>query len=399
MNNHLSCAQEGALAGVKILDLSRLLPGPYCTMMLADLGAEVVKIEEPGRGDYLRHFPPQVNGEGAMFIAVNRNKKSITLNLKKEPGKKIFYQLVEQFDVVVEGFRPGVMDKLELGYDQLAKINPSLVYCSISGYGQDGPYANRAGHDINFLALSGILGFTGSRDGRPAIPGVQIADLNGAMLAAFCIVAALYARQKSGRGQYIDVSMLEGALSWLSMHAGKFFADGENPAPASTDLNGAIPCYNVYRTKDGRYMALGALEPVFWSAFCKTVGREDLIGEQFARGEKGRLVRQELEAIFATKTRDEWVELLREVDCCCEPVNNFEEVFADLQVEYRRAIKTINHPKAGEIRVLDFPARLSQTPAEAKTAPPLLGEHTAAILGQLGYEEKELEELARAGII
>lgn len=390
----------GALAGVTVLDLSRLLPGPYCSMMLADLGASVIKIEEPGKGDYLREFPPRVNREGAMYLAVNRNKRSMTLNLKSTTGREILRKLVKSSDVLLEGFRPGVMDKLGLGYSDLEKENPGLVYCSISGYGQEGPMRQKAGHDINYLALAGILGFTGTRDGALAIPGVQIADIGGgAMLAAFSILAALWARQKTGVGQYIDVAMMDGVISWLSMFAGKYFVDGVNPGPGETMLNGGIPCYNLYGTKDGRYMALGALELRFWTTFCSALGREDFIPKQFATGDEGREVIKQLEVIFASKTKDEWVEFFKGVDCCCEPVNNFREVFEHPQVKQRNLVLEVEHPTEGKISQIGFPAKFSKTPAEIRLAPPSLGQHTSEILTQLGYSEQEISRLAEEKVI
>lgn len=390
----------GALAGVKVLDLSRLLPGPYCSMMLADLGADVIKIEEPGKGDYLREFPPKVNREGAMYLAVNRNKRSMTLNLKSKIGREILMELAKSADVLLEGFRPGVMDKLGLGYSDLEKVNPGLVYCSISGYGQEGPARQKAGHDINYLALAGVLGFTGTRDGVLAVPGVQIADIGGgAMLAAFSILAALLAREKTGVGQYIDVAMMDGVISWLSMFAGKYFADGVNPGPGETMLNGGIPCYNLYGTKDGRYMALGALESRFWTAFCNALGREDLIPKQFATGNVGREVIQELETIFVSKTKDEWVKFLEGVDCCCEPVNNFKEVFEHPQVKQRNLVREVEHPTEGKIRQISFPAKFSKTPADIRLAPPSPGQHTGEILSELGYSEQEIKKLAEEKVI
>jgi len=391
---------KGALAGITVLDFSRLLPGPYCSMLLADLGAEVIKVEEPGRGDYLRDFPPKVNQEGAMFLAVNRNKKSITVNLKSNEGKQIIINLVRQADVILEGFRPGVMDNLGLGYSDINKVNPGLVYCSVSGYGQNGPLRDKAGHDINYLALAGILGITGTREGVPVVPGVQIADIGGgAMLAAVSILAALIARERTGEGQHIDVAMLDGAISWLSMFAGKYFADGINPTPGNTMLSGGIPCYNIYGTQDGRYMALGALEPRFWSAFCRAVERPDLLERQFDTGSRGEDVINQLEEIFAEKTMNEWVEFLSGVDCCCEPVNNFNEVFENSHTRYRDLVASVDHQTEGWVRQIKFPAKLSNTPASVRTAPPLLGEHTSELLARLGYDEDEIKELQAKKII
>ncbi|MCD6152627.1 MAG: CoA transferase [Syntrophobacterales bacterium] len=390
----------GALSGLRILDLSRLLPGPYCTMMLADLGAEVIKVEEPGKGDYLRDFPPKLKQESAFFLSVNRNKKSITLNLKSDRGREIFLGLVKKADVVLEGFRPGVMDKLGLGYDVLREINPQIIFCSISGYGQDGPFVKKAGHDINYLSIAGITGFTGTRDGRPVLPGIQIADIGGGgMLAAYSILAAVIARQKIGKGQYIDVSMMDGAMSWLSMAAGKYFADGASPEPANEMLNGRFACYNVYKTKDGRYMTLGALEPQFWSAFCEAVGRPDFIRDHYAEGERADEIIAEVAGIFMQRTRDEWVEFLADVDCCCAPVNTFDEAFSHPQVKHRQMVVEMEHPVEGPIRMLNFPGKFSETPSAIELPPPALGEHTEEIFGELGITKEEIAELAKDKIV
>jgi crotonobetainyl-CoA:carnitine CoA-transferase CaiB-like acyl-CoA transferase len=389
-----------ALTGVRILDLSRLLPGPFCSMMLGDLGAEVIKIEEPGVGDYVRHIPPFYKKESVYFLAVNRNKKSLTLNLKDQRGKDIFLDLVKTSDVVLEGFRPGVMDKLDIGYKTLSEINPGIVVCSISGYGQDGPYAMRAGHDVNYLSIAGIMGFTGTRAGTPIIPGVQIADIGGgALLAASCIMAALIARHTTGKGQHVDVSMMDGALSWLSMHAGKYFCDAMNPNPSSEMLTGRFACYNIYKTKDDRYMSLGAVEPQFWAAFCTAVDREDLIPEQYTPGERAPEVIEEIQRIFAGRTKEEWVHLLKDVDCCCEPVNTFTEAFSHPQVLSRQMIVELDHPTEGHIRQINFPGKLSGTPPRIRTAPPALGMHTEEILKGLGLEEKEISVLRDEHIV
>jgi crotonobetainyl-CoA:carnitine CoA-transferase CaiB-like acyl-CoA transferase len=390
----------GALSGIRVLDLSRLLPGPYCSMMLGDLGAEVIKIEEPGRGDYIRDFPPKFKKEGVFFLAVNRNKKSITLNLRSERGKEVFFDLVKKADVVLEGFRPGVMDKLGIGYKDLEKINPRIIVCSISGYGQDGPYVNKAGHDVNYLSIAGIMGFTGTKEGKPIIPGIQIADIGGGgMLAAYCILAAIIGRERTGKGQYIDISMMDGAMAWLCMYAGKYFADGKSPRPSSELLTGQFACYNVYETKDGGYMSLGALEPQFWSAFCKAVDREDLIKVQFAPGKEARELIAEVEKIFSERTREAWGELLKDVDCCCEPVNNFDEAFSHPQVVARNMLCEMEHPTEGTIRQINFPGKFSDTPALMRSVPPTLGQHTGEILKELGMTDGEIADLAKEKII
>ena len=369
-------------------------------MMLADLGAEVIKIEEPGRGDYIRDFPPKLKNEGAYFLTVNRNKKSMTLNLRQSRGKQLFFDLVKGADVVLEGFRPGVMEKLDLGYNDLAKINPGIIVCSISGYGQDGPFVEKAGHDLNYLSIAGITGFSGTRNGTPVISGVQIADIGGGgMLAAYCILAAIIAREKTGKGQYIDVAMMDGALAWMCMYAGKYFADGKTTRPSSELLTGQFACYNVYKAKDGRFMSLGALEPQFWAAFCRAVEREDLIPIQFAPGDKADELIREVEKIFSERTREQWIDLLQDVDCCCEPVNTFDEAFSHPQVVARNMIVEMEHPTEGTIRQINFPGKFSKTPAEMRLAPPLLGQHTEEILKELGITGDEMIALEKARTI
>jgi crotonobetainyl-CoA:carnitine CoA-transferase CaiB-like acyl-CoA transferase len=390
----------GALSGLRILDLSRLLPGPYCTMMLADLGAEVIKIEEPGKGDYLRDFPPKLRKESVYFLSVNRNKKSITLNLKKDRSKEIFRELVKTADVVLESFRPGVMDKLGLGYETLRKINPQIIFCSISGYGQDGPFVEKAGHDISYLSIAGITGFTGTKDGRPVLPGIQIADIGGGgMLAAYSILAAVIARQKIGKGQYIDISMMDGAMSWLSMIAGKYFADGIGPKPAAEMFNGRYAFYNVYKTKDDKYITLGAFEPQFWSAFCSAVGKPDFIKDQYAQGGRADEIIAEVARIFMRRTRDEWVEFLTDVDCCCAPVNTLDEAFSHPQVVHRQMVVEMKHPVEGLFRMLNFPGKFSETPSKMELSPPVLGEHNEEVFRELGISKEEIDELVKDKLV
>jgi len=390
----------GALSGIRVLDLSRLLPGPYCSMMLGDLGADVIKIEEPGKGDYSRYSPPRLKQDSASFLALNRNKKSVTLNLKSECGRDIFLDLVKSADVVLEGFRPGVMNKLKIGFKYLEKVNPRIIVCSISGYGQDGPYVNRAGHDVNYLSIAGVMGFTGTKEGKPVIPGVQIADIGGGgMLAAYCILAAIISREKTGKGQYIDISMMDGAMAWLSLYSGKYFVDGKNPKPSSERLTGQFACYNVYKVKDGMYMSLGALEPQFWTAFCGAIERDDLIPSQFTLGKKAERLISELEKIFLERTRDEWVELLKDIDCCCEPVNNFDEAFAHPQVVARNMLSKMEHPVEGSIYQINFPGKFSGTPAQIRLAPPLLGQHTEEILKERGITDEEIIGLAKEKVV
>ncbi|MEW6276741.1 MAG: CaiB/BaiF CoA-transferase family protein [Bacillota bacterium] len=387
------------LEGIKVLDLTRLLPGPFCSLLLADFGAEVIKVEQPGPGDYIRWFPPLVEDTSGIFLLLNRNKKSLTLNLRMEKGREIFYRLVQEADVVLEGFRPGVAKKLAIDYEAVQKINPRVVYCSISGYGQDGPYVDQPGHDINYLGYAGVLGITGRAGELPAVPGVQIADIGGgALMAAIGILLALMARQHTGRGQFVDIAMLDGVISWLPVVAGTYFGDGIVPGPGETRLTGKYACYDVYRTRDGRYVSLGALEPHFWEKLCCYFGKEEYSKWQFT-DEKQDELRGFLRKQFLSRDRDEWVEIFREIDTCGGPVYNLAEVFADPQVLHRRMVFEMAHPRLGKIKQLGFSIKLSATPARVRQAPPDLGEHTEEILKGLGYSPADLAALRKDGII
>lgn len=382
-----------ALEGIKILDLSRLLPGPFCSMLLADFGADVVKVEDPKIGDYIRWWPPRMGRNSGFHVVLNRNKRSLTLNLKSPEGKEIFQQLVHTTDVVLESFRPGVMERLGLGYEKLSKTNPNLIYCAITGYGRTGPRSQKAGHDINYLALGGVLSHSGRENG-PTLSGVQIADLGGgAIMAAFSIVAALLARRRQGEGQYIDISMLDGSLTWNCLRWGKYLADQKIPRPGDDMLNHGFACYNIYKTKDGRYMALGALEPKFWQGFCESVGRSNWNQENyFQPGPHQRILQDEIAELFRRKTQADWIAHFGNHDCCCEPVLNLDEVLADPHLRAREMVVELVHESWGAYHQLGIAPKLSRTPGKISSHAPELGEHTDAVLQGLGYSQDQIEE-------
>jgi crotonobetainyl-CoA:carnitine CoA-transferase CaiB-like acyl-CoA transferase len=388
-----------ALAGLKVLDLTRLLPGGFCTLLLADFGADVIKVEDTGMGDYVRWAPPHYPGAdpsagGALFLSLNRGKRSIRIDLKTEAGRDVLLRLARDADVLVESFRPGVLDRLGVGWERLHAENPRLVYCAITGYGQDGPYRDRAGHDMDYLALTGLLGLTGAGPEEPPVQAAgQIADLGGgALMAAFGILAALRARDRSGQGQLVDVSMTDGALSWLAMVAARFFAERTPPRRGGLELAGGLLCYRPYRCADG-WVALGALEPKFFAAWCAGVGRPELAERQFEP--VGSPVHAEVEAIFATRTRAEWAAFNAEHDCCLEPVLGLDEALDSELVRAREMVVGLEQPGVAEpVRLLGVPVKLSGTPGDPTRAPgPVLGEHTEAVLREAGFSEDEVAAL------
>lgn len=368
------------LEGVRVLDLTRLLPGPFATLVLADLGADVVKIEAPNVGDYMRAMPPAKGGVSGAYWALNRDKRSAVINLKEPEGQATLLGLVEGADVVIESFRPGVLDRLGIGYEALRARNPAIILCSISGYGQSGPYRDRAGHDLNYIAAAGVLAMGGEAGGAPAIPGIQVADLaGGALWAVSGILGALYGREKTGEGTHLDISMTEGAMSLLLPHLG--YADCGGPAPSrgSNLLNGGWACYGVYRTRDGRYLSVGSLEPKFWLAFNRAIGREGTIAELGESPELQARVREEIQAIIETRTADEWEPIMAEADCCVEVVRELGELPSHPLHRDRGVFFHQEDAEAGEVFGMRFPIG---EPARERTAP-RLGEHTDEILGEL----------------
>jgi alpha-methylacyl-CoA racemase len=398
------------LEGIRVLDLSRLLPGGFCSLLLADFGAEVLKVEDTGQGDYIRWAPPYYEGaeqsaKSAMFLSLNRNKRSIRIDLKNEAGREVLLRLARDYDVLLESFRPGVLDRLGVGYERLREENPGLVYCAISGYGQSGPKRDASGHDMNYLGLIGLLGLTGNRGGPPVQSAGQIADIGGgALMAAFGIMAALRERDGgsgqagSGEGQLVDVSMADGALSWLAMVAAQHFADGIVPHRGDQPLAGSLICYRPYDCSDG-WVTLGALEPKFWQAWCRGVGREELIEKQFER--PGSDAHEQVVEIFKSRTRAEWEQFATEHDCCLEPVLELDEALASELVREREMVVTLDQPGVeGGVRQLGVPVKLDRTPGAHDRLPgPALGEHTEEVLRSAGYGEQRIAELLGQGAV
>ncbi|HEU4384678.1 MAG TPA: CaiB/BaiF CoA-transferase family protein [Anaeromyxobacteraceae bacterium] len=385
------------LDGVRVLDLSRLLPGPYATLVLADLGADVVKVEDPDGGDSLRWMPPLAGEQSGYFHALNRNKRSLCLDLSRPEGAAAFRRLARRFDVVVESYRPGVMDRLGIGYQALRAEHPGVILCSISGYGQDGPYRDRAGHDLDYCATAGVLALNGPPE-RPLPLGVQVADVAGGSWPAVAgILAALVRRSASGEGGHVDVSMTDGSLAMLALQLGAAAALGTPLRRAGEMLNGGAACYGVYRTRDGRFVALGALEPKFFRAFCEAAGRPDLADRQFDDG--GRGPRAELEALFASRTRDEWTRLGEAHDCCLSPVLEGDEPARDPQLVARGMFLSVETPWEGRLMAsLRTPVRLAGAEQSPRPAP-RLGADGAQVLAEAGFGQSEIEELRRLGVL
>jgi len=377
-----------ALARFRMLDLSRQLPGPFCSMLLADLGMDVVVVASPN--DPL----------GMGIPLLGRNKRSLTLNLKDPEGRAIFQRLAAEADVVLEGGRPGGAKKLGVDYETLRGLNPRIVYCSISGYGQDGPYRDRVGHDVNYLGFAGVIDVTGVREGQPVIPGVQIADIGGGALTAVSgILAALLAREATGEGQYVDIGMMDGAVSWQVINVFNQLAQGTAQRREATMLTGEYPCYALYETKDGRWVTVGSLEPHFWRNLCQELGLEDLIPQQFSGGAARDDAFRRVRAKFKEKTMDEWVSLLADKDICFGPVATVEEMLDDPQAHARQMVVEQADRRGETRRTLGNPLKLSATPPTLRTPPPDFGAHTDEVLGTLGYTAGDVAALRSRGIV
>lgn len=385
----------GSLDDLKILDFSTLLPGPYATLMLADMGAEVLKISSASRPDIVLDYPPFIGDTGvsASQAWLGRNKKTMFLNLKTEEGKAVVKELVKEYDIVLEQFRPGVMEKLGLGYEDLKAVNPKLIYCSLTGYGQTGPLRDAAGHDINYMSRSGIISQAGRRESGPSLMNFQIADIAvGSMNSVIGILAAVNYRKNTGKGQYIDVAMMDGCVPFNSLDGAGFLVSGKEPKREGERLNGGC-IYDFYETKDGEYLSVGSLEPQFWSRFCTAIGREDLI-EGTVYPPNIDEVKAEIRGILKTKTRDEWVEVFSHYDACVQPVLNLKEaLLEDEQVKEREMVVDVKLPLHEDVSVkqLATAVKLSECPCEYKFAGYPTGYHTKEVIEQLGMDYAELK--------
>ncbi|MDY6834516.1 MAG: CaiB/BaiF CoA-transferase family protein [Chloroflexota bacterium] len=394
---------SAALDGIKILDLSRLAPGPYCTMILGDLGAEVIRVD-PGGGkaaEAIFPMPPELEEKIRAYDAESRNKKSIVLNLKVDGARDIVYRLVEKVDVFVEGFRAGVTKRLGVDYETLKEKNPRLVYCSVTGYGQTGPYRELVGHDINYLSIGGALDIIRDKNEWPVPPSNLVADYaSGGMQAAIGILAALMARERTGKGQHVDIAMTDGVISLCHTAASQHFQGGLIPGLEGMDMatitSGRIPHYGIYETKDGKMISIGALEPRFYQNLCHALGRDDLAMMEWSIDRWPDVSAAFAEA-FRTKTRDEWFDLLRQTDTCASPVYSLEEVFVDPHVVDRQMVVEVDHPKVGKVKQIGVSIKLSETPGEIRRLAPAPGEHTEEILQELGYSSEQITKLRESG--
>lgn len=393
-----------ALQGIKVVDLSRMAPGPFCTMVLGDLGADVIRVEEPGGGRMARERAASA-GESearrnAAFNALNRNKRSIALNLKDEAAQKVLHELVKDADVFVEGFRPGVVSRLGCDYETLSGINPRLVYCSLSGYGQDGPYSGLVGHDINYISVGGALGVIGERGGAPVIPYNIIADFAGGGLhAATAILAAIIARGHTGKGQHVDVAMSDGVAYMLASMLSGYFGDGVVPSPGAMTLNGAAPYYNVYECRDGRYISVGCIEPWFWAALCRALGRDDLISIQFDES-RAEYVKGELRDIFITRDQDEWWQTLSGIDnIAVAKVSSLDEMVSDPQNLHREMVIEAGEVNGQQVRQVGVGPKLSDTPGSVRFTGATTGQHTDEVLTELGYSAEDAAGLRESGAV
>lgn len=391
---------NGPLASLKILDFSTLLPGPFASLLLADMGAQVLRVESPTRMDLVRVLPPHVDGTSASHAYLNRNKRCIALDLKQAEAVEVVKQLVQEYDIVLEQFRPGVMDKLGVGYEALKAINPKLIYVSITGYGQTGPFRDRAGHDINYLALAGVASYTGRRESGPLPLGVQLADIGGGSLhGVMGLLAAVIHRQQTGEGQQVDVSMTDCAFSLHGMAGAGYLAAGVEPEMEGLALNGGS-FYDYYRTRDGRWFSVGSLEPQFMQQFCAAIGRPELAARGLSpRPEEQQALKREIAIEFEKQDFDQWQERFAALDACVEPMLSLAEAVEHPQLVERGVVTQVPNGKGGEQRQMACPIRFSAGLPEPRHIGAALGAHTAEVMTELGYSDEQVEALRAAKVI
>jgi crotonobetainyl-CoA:carnitine CoA-transferase CaiB-like acyl-CoA transferase len=393
-----------ALEDIKVLDLTRALAGPYCTLMLGDYGADVIKVEVPSKGDDTRTWgPPFIKGQSSYFLSVNRNKRSITLNLKNQAAKDIFMKLASETDVLVENFTPGVVQRLGIDYETLKELNPGIIYCSISGFGQTGPYNRKPAYDQMMQGIGGIMSVTGEPDGPPMKTGIAITDIGAGMLGAYAVMIGLFHRSRTGHGQYIDISMLDLQVAWLTYQAGTYFATGSSPQRVGAAHPNLVP-YQAFQCSDGKYINIAIGNERFWERFCKALGRDDLITHEDYSLNMNRVNHREplvslLETELLNKSSSHWITKFEDAGIPCGPVNDLAAVFSDPQVSERKMVETIEHPTAGKIKQTGIPIKFSETPGLISLPPPLLGEHTEKILSDLGYSINQISEFRETNVI
>ena len=404
INNQLSIinrpAKEGPLKDVKILDFTRLLPGPLATMFLADLGADVIKIEDPDNPDYVRDFEPRINGMSMFYLSLNRSKRSMAVNYLSAEGKQIIYDLVKTADVLIEQYRPGVMKELGFGYEELSKLNPKLIYVSVTGYGQNSAKAMHAGHDLNYIAIAGALGITGSSNGNITIPGFQLADIaGGSYMAMNAVTAALYQRERTGKGDWVDVAMTDAALPLNAMQFAYHQGTKKEIARGEFELSGGLANYNVYKCSDGKFVALGSLEPKFWNKFCAKVERTDWSEKFLQQGEALLELKKEVSDLFLTKTRAQWIEFFKNEDICFTGINDLAEIENDAYLQQRGMFIENEHAAVGKYKTINQPLQFLQTKFDNNWSAPDLGDDSASILKELNYTDTRIGELNQKGIV